>query len=43
MYESSPEVGSSQKSSGGFVSTSEAKARRLDSPPEMPYGRYVHM
>ena len=36
MYESRPEVGSSQKSRGGLVRTSHAKASSLDSPPEMP-------
>ena len=37
MYESRPDVGSSAKSSAGLVSTSEAKASRFSSPPEMPF------
>jgi hypothetical protein len=39
MYESSPDVGSSQKRSGGLVRTSQANASSLDSPPEIPLMR----
>ena len=37
INESSPEVGSSQNSKGGFVNTSHAKAKRFISPPDMPF------
>lgn len=37
MNESSPEVGSSQKSKEGFVSSSEARARRFRSPPDIHF------
>ena len=39
MYESNPDVGSSQKNNDGLVSTSQAKARRFISPPDMPLTR----
>jgi len=37
MYESSPEVGSSQNISGGSVNTSDANDKRFISPPDKPF------
>ncbi len=37
MKESSPDVGSSQKSSDGLVRISQARDSRFISPPEIPF------
>lgn len=37
MYESSPEVGSSQSINGGSVNTSAAKDNLFISPPDIPF------